>query len=466
MAEDIAQDLECYGMKGVDTPVLNSLAEEGLKYMNCYSTNPICSPNRTAMMTGTNQLLIGGENHRSNRNTPLRDPYKPFTYYLREAGYTCILGYSEVLSRGRKIDCNFKHQPLGDWEGEYGLFDKYDEFLPEDAPFFAQIQLRVTHRGDWWQEGRENSPSPVDPEEVELPPYLSDDPIVRMDWARYLDQIEYMDREIGVIIDDLKKKGLYDNTVILFIGDNGRCNIRGKGFLFDIGLRVPLIMHGPKGLFEPAVKEDLVSTTDITATILDLAGIEVPGFMTGQSVLAEDFNREYVLSTRDRWDEVIDRSRSLTGKSGLRYVRNDMLGVPYDAHHNYQEFYRPALHVMRALNLDGRLDEAQLQFFAPSKPKEQFFDLNTDPHELVNLIDDPAYAEQIALYREEIEKLERAYSYPEAEDDMGPLNLSYILDFVKYKFPEEYDRMLAGEEIGFIKYKNLYKEHLESLNAE
>ena len=84
---------------------------------------------------------------------PLGDGVKPITYYLREAGYTCILGNSNVMNKGRKTDCNFKHTPLGEWNGKnkFGLFDKYDEFTPEDQPFFAQVQLVVTHRGDWWK---------------------------------------------------------------------------------------------------------------------------------------------------------------------------------------------------------------------------------------------------------------------------------------------------------------------------
>ena len=114
MAEDIAPDLECYGMKSVQTPTLNKLAEEGIRYTNCFSTNPICSPNRSAMMTGVHQNKINAHHHRGNRDVPLAEPYKPFTYWLREAGYTTILGNPNVMDRGRKIDCNFKNTPLGE----------------------------------------------------------------------------------------------------------------------------------------------------------------------------------------------------------------------------------------------------------------------------------------------------------------------------------------------------------------
>ena len=156
MAEDISLDLECYGTKGVQTPNLNRLAAEGMRFNNCFVTNPICSPSRSSMMIGTHQLKINAHNHRSNRKVALPDPYKPFTYWLRESGYTTIIGHHGVMGYGRKIDCNFKTQMLGNWDGKenFGLFDKKDEFLAEDQPFFAQIQLVATHRGDWWDEVR------------------------------------------------------------------------------------------------------------------------------------------------------------------------------------------------------------------------------------------------------------------------------------------------------------------------
>lgn len=118
MAEDMGQDLECYGMKAVRTPNLNRMVEEGVIYRAACCTAPISSPSRSAMMTGVHQTVINAHNHRSNRDVPLGDGVKPITYYLREAGYTCILGNSNVMNKGRKTDCNFKHTPLGEWNGK------------------------------------------------------------------------------------------------------------------------------------------------------------------------------------------------------------------------------------------------------------------------------------------------------------------------------------------------------------
>ena len=458
MAEDIAPDLECYGMKAVKTPNLNKLAESGLMFTNCFVTNPICSPSRSAMMTGVHQTKINAQHHRSNRKIPLPENVKPFTYWLREAGYTTILGHEKVRGKGMKIDCNFKTQAIGPYDGvkNFGLFDKKQTLEPQDQPFFAQIQLNVTHRGDWWDEVRSQSKHPVNPDEVELPPYMEDHPVIRLDWAKYLDQIEYMDNEVGMLVQELKDKGMYENTVIIFIGDNGRCNVWGKGYLHDPGLRIPLIVNWPSGIKKNEVREEVISATDITATILDLAGVDVPDYMTGKSFMQDGFAREYAYGARDLWDEIMERSRSLsTGK--YRFIRNDMADQGWDMHQAYLEFYRPAVHIMRGLKADGKLSPAASVFFNPVKPKEEFYDLENDPFELNNLIDDPAYAEMIGKMREDLLKIEKEYQ--SADDTFEPTTPKsvQIFEWMKQAHPEIYEEMLNGKEVGFRRISQMYK---------
>jgi arylsulfatase A-like enzyme len=460
MAEDIGPDIECYGMSAVKTPHLNQLADEGIKYTHCFCTNPISSPSRSAMMTGVHQLKINAQHHRSNRDVPLEAPCRPFTALLREAGYTCILGNSHVMNKGRKTDVNFRHTPLGKWDGRenFGLFDKFDEFTPADQPFFAQIQLLVTHRGDWWDDIHAKSSHPVNPDAVVLPPYVADDPVIRKDWAKYLDQVEYMDGEVGRLVQELKDKGLYENTVIVFIGDNGRCNLRGKGFLFDTGLHVPLIIRGPEVVKGKKEVVDVVSTIDITASILDLAGVQIPAYMDGKPFIRQGQPvREYAFSARDLWDEVMDQSRSITSGK-WKYILNVMDYIPFDAHYAYMEFYRPAIHVMRKLYLAGKLTDNQKLYFEPYKPREQLYDLENDPDELNNLAENGQYQDVLKNLRAALDR-EVQYNTPEKQvfhpSDPGTLR---ILDFVRYYHPEAYARMLNGEEIGFGKYSKLYNE--------
>ena len=375
MAEDMGQDLECYGMKAVRTPNLNRMVEEGVIYRAACCTAPISSPSRSAMMTGVHQTVINAHNHRSNRDVPLGDGVKPITYYLREAGYTCILGNSNVMNKGRKTDCNFKHTPLGEWNGKnkFGLFDKYDEFTPEDQPFFAPVQLVVTHRGDWWSRVTAGSEHPVNPDSVELPPYLPDDARVRRQWASYLDQVEYMDNEVGMLMDELKRKGMMDNTIVFFIGDNGRCEVKGKGYLYEPGVKIPMIAWG-KGIRPSEVKE-LVSTLDISATVLDLAGAEMPDYLDGKPLFDRATGkaargRDTFYAARDNWDEIIDCMRSINTER-YKYIRNYMPEKGWDEHQQYLEFHRPAIHVLRELKKDGRLSSVQMQFMEEKKPAEE-----------------------------------------------------------------------------------------------
>ncbi|WP_066633026.1 sulfatase family protein [Labilibacter marinus] len=461
MAEDMSVDLACYGTKAVKTPVLDNMAAEGIRFDNCFVTNPICSPSRSAMMVGTHQVKINAHHHRSNRDVPLNENYKPFTYWLRDAGYTCVLGNHAVMKKGRKIDCNFKTEAIGEWDGKskFGLFDKYDRFEKEDQPFFAQIQLVVTHRGDWWNQVRQESKHPVNPAEVELPKFMADHPVVRLDWAKYLDQVEYMDNEIGMIWKELEDKGMADNTILIFIGDNGRCNIRGKGYLHDPGMHIPCIIYG-KGIEKGKVRKDVVSATDLTATVLDFAGIKVPDYMTGSPVFDKKFKREYVYGARDLWDEIEEDIKAVTSDK-WKYIRNDKPEQAFDAHQAYLEFYRPAVHVMRTLNEQGKLNEQEKLFFAQTKPTEELYDLENDPQELNNLASNPKYKKELLKLRKQTEKFDDEMK--PVGDDYNPVhpNSVDVIEWVKSERPELYQEMLAGVEIGFKKMVTEYKASLK-----
>ena len=460
MAEDISTDLGCYGFPEVRTPELDRLAAAGQRYTNAFVTNPICSPSRSAMLLGVHQRRSNTHHHRSNRDVPLAAPFRPLTQLLREAGYRTVLGHHGVLHRGRKIDVNFRHEALGPWDGhsQFGLFDRLDSLPTDGRPFFAQIQLAVTHRGDWWEDISRGAPDRHDPARVTLPPYLADHPAVRADWARYLDQLEFMDREVGMIRRELDSLGLADRTVLIFIGDNGRANLRGKGYLHDSGLRIPLIVYDPTGRWAgPPVDERVVSATDLTATILQLAGAELPDYLTGIPLYESPLRRQYVYATRDLWDEIAERSSAVTS-GRWKYIRNDRPAIPWDAGQAYPEFYRPALHAMRPRHAAGRLSPAEAIFFAPNKPAEELYDLTNDPHELTNLATAPAHAARLAELRALTARLDRRYAPRDSSyHPVHPTSVD-VLDYVRRHHPEASARMQAGEEIGFGKYLRMWED--------
>ena len=231
---------------------------------------------------------------------------------------------------------------------------------------------------------------------------MYDHKLIRLDWAKYLDQVEYVDQQVGKFFEYLKEEDLDQNTIVIFIGDNGRCNVRGKGYLFEPGINIPLLIYNPFNKKNKVIN-DLVTVTDLTATILDYAGIDKPKYMTGNSFLKDDFNREYVYAARDQWDEIMDKSRAIVTKK-WKYIRNYKPEIPYDASQAYLEFYRPAVHIMRTAKTKNLLTNAQLHFFKESKDLEELYDLENDPHETKNLALDPSFQNVINKFRIDMEK--------------------------------------------------------------
>lgn len=463
LSEDMSIDLECYGMQAVKTPVLNQLAETGIQFMNAYGTNSICSPSRSNMITGVHQNIINAQHHRSNRDIPLAKPYQPITKYLRDAGYTCIIGNKQVKGNGNKIDVNFKHQELGPWDGatQFGLFDKKGSFETADQPFFAQVTLNVTHRGGWWNSVSNQSKHRVNPDNVVLPPHYADTPVIREDWAKYLDQIEYMDNEVGMLLSDLESKGMRDNTIIIFIGDNGRCNIRGKGYLYEPGLHLPLIVNWPAGISGGKKDTRMVASVDVAATILEAAGVQLPEYMTSRSLIKKDENpREYIYSARDLWDEVLEQSRAITTKK-YRYIKNNITNQSYDAHQAYLEFYRPAVHIMRDLNDKGTLTDLQASFFEDSKSSEELYDIINDPFEAKNLINDPEYK----LIADEMRGHYKGWNTKNHDHGLDPINWANcpppnsvaVIEWLKKERPGIIKKMERGIEPGFGKLVEEFK---------
>lgn len=462
LSEDMSLDLECYGMAAVKTPVLNKLAATGIQYMNAYGNNSICSPSRSNMITGVHQNITNTHHHRSNRNVPLMAPYKPITSLLRDAGYTCIIGNKIARGSGGKIDVNFKHNAIGKWDGknEFGLFDKRGDFTKEDQPFFSQVTLAVTHRGDWWNEIRKISTHKVNPDDVVLPPHYADTPGIREDWAKYLDQIEYMDNEVGLLLADLDKKGMRENTIIIFIGDNGRSNIRGKGYVYEPGLHLPLIVNWPAGITGGKKDKRLVASVDVAATILEAAGIELPSYMTARSLIEKDKKpRKYIYSARDYWDEVLEQSRAITTHK-YRYIKNNITDKSHDAHQAYLEFHRPAVHIMRALKKENKLTPLQAKFFADKKEPEELFDLVKDPFETNNLINNPKYkrvAKKMRAYYKDWNTKNHDFGL-ESKESNPPSRAVDVLEWLKKDHPEVIEQMKQGIEPGYGKYSKKYRK--------
>ncbi len=385
LAEDIGPDLGCYGTPAVATPHLDQLASEGTLFHNCFCTSPVCSPSRSAMMTGMHQNAIGANQHRTKEKNPLPAGIRPLMHVLRDAGYYRAIG----CGHSAKTDLNFKTGDLfdgKDWKGRR-----------EGQPFFAQITLANTHRS--WSRDREH---PIDPAQVAIPPYSPDTPFVRRDWANGLEEIQKMDRQVGTILARLEEEGLAKNTAVIFAGDNGRCHIRGKQFLYDGGIHVPLIVRRPGNARHGTICNDLISAIDIPAAIIALAGSGIPAGMQGRDFLDRAKpRRKYVFAARDKMDNTHDAMRAVRSKR-FKYILNLMPERAWCQFNAYKEKQYPVLALMNVLHAESKLTAAQDRFMAACKPEEELYDLAVDPHEINNVAADPGYTKTLAAMRREL----------------------------------------------------------------
>lgn len=396
IAEDFGPALGCYGQKNVSTPNLDRLAHDGVRYDHFYTTAPVCSPSRSAFMTGMYQTTIGAHQHRTPDKKPLPDGVRILPHWMRDAGY--------FTANVEKLPESFGFEGTGktDWNfiSPGADFDSKDwSELSSHQPFFAQINFHETHR-------KFNGPNLADPSKIELPPYYPDHPVTRRDYARYFDAMMELDRKVGLILDQLKKEGLAENTIIFFIGDNGEAHVRGKQFCYEEGLHVPLIIRLPKSVtppknFRPGSADDrLLEAIDLAPTMLTLVGADIPPKMQGRTFLGEKAGKpkQYIFGARDRCDETAMRIRTARD-ARYRYIRNFTPEVPFLAPNNYKEKQYPVWNLLKELNVAGKLTSAQAALCAPRMPEEELYDLQSDPHEIKNLANSDQPKDQAALKR-------------------------------------------------------------------
>lgn len=388
--EDWSPDLSCYGTPGIHTPHVDKLAAEGIRFEYAFTTSPVCSTSRSAMMTGFHQNYIGAQQHREYDKKPLPYGIRPIPHLFAEAGY-----FTALMSS--KTDCNF----LPDKRSALFMGTDWKQ-RKTDQPFFARITFGGTHR-PW----KRDPQRPISIKDVEVPPYYADTPFIRRDWANGLEQMQIVDREVGSLLDRLDKEGLAENTIVVFIGDHGRCHIRGKQFLYDSGIRIPMIIRWPGTIRAGQVSRHLVMSIDICATLLDAAGITPPIPLHGRNLFGDSVaDRRFIFAARDRMGDTHDAMRCIRSKEH-KLILNLMPERAWCQYSGYKEGSYPALAEMNVLNLTGKLTPAQAAFFANTKPEVELFDLRKDPHETVNLATNPGYVTVREVLLHELENWRR-----------------------------------------------------------
>jgi len=382
VSEDNNPFLGCYGYKLARTPTLDRLAAEGILYENCFSQAPVCAPSRFTLITGMYATSCGPAHHmRAQGKIPSN--LRGFPAYLRDAGYYC--------TNNAKTDYNAPINMKDTWDESSRTAHWRNR--PAGKPFFAVFNHEVTHEGQLFPENiarYKPLPSPTDPARIALPPYHPDLPEFRTDWANYFDQMARLDEQVAGLLRQLEEDGLAEDTVVFYYADNGGVLPRSKRFCYDSGLHVPLIIRFPKKLrhlapANPGRRIDApVSFVDFAATVLSLAGLDVPKHMQGHAFAGPKNAgpQQYAYCFRNRMDERYDMVRTARDKR-YRYMRNYMPHLIYGQHVEYM-FQMRSMQAWEKAYREGKLSGPQ-KFFWEEKPAEELYDLQNDPFEVKNL---------------------------------------------------------------------------------
>lgn len=395
---------DLYDSRGANMPSINFLKENGLLFLNTFSNAPVCSVARSTIISGCYAPRTGTQYHRKMQKVPMPDGLSMFPYYLREAGY--------YTSNNAKEDYNYITSE-GTWDASSRQATYRDRI--NGQPFFHVQNFGVTHEGQlhFDRADLDSVVTSMDPDSISVFPYLPNTSLSRYTFARSVDNHLKADIEIGQFIDQLKEEGLLDNTIIFYFGDHGGVLPRSKGYLYESGLHVPLIVYVPKQYqsLSPfpvgnAVRS-FIQFVDFAPTVLQLAGIDIPTQMDGQPFMGagisdEELNeRSYAFSYADRFDEKYDLVRAVR-KGKYKYIRNYQPSSP-DGLFNYYRYKMLAFREWQELFQKGMLNDVQQRFFLPNMP-EELYDLEEDPDEINNLANDAGYDQMLQSLRDVLKK--------------------------------------------------------------
>ena len=404
------QFIGCYGNKDARTPVINQLADEGVRFTNAFSTGTVCSPSRSTIITGVKTYKTGTGNHRSNY--PIPGFMKGFPYYIQNQGY--------YTTNNAKTDYNvanaghFTNEAWDESSNTAGWWNRNP-----GQPFFAVFNFNESHQSrtmtqpySWYLENVIDALLPGDrigEDEFSLPPFYNDTPEMRRQYARVYNSIKLTDNKIGELLDRLERDNLRDRTIIFFYADHGQGIPRGKTNGINLGYRVPFIIWFPEKYkhLSPwgtggVVVDELIDFTDLAPTIISLAGGKVPEHMTGRAFLGIERSDpvDYLFLNSDRSDNGIDMVRSVTNGRYI-YSRNYMPFIYEVRYIRYMEIGE-IKQLMRRDLAENRLNPLQKSLFE-ERPPEFLFDIEKDIWETNNLAYDPAYSKVMEQMRKQLE---------------------------------------------------------------
>jgi len=406
--EDISPYLGCYGCGIAQTPNLDRMAAEGIRFTRAYANAPVCAVARSALLTGMHSCTLGTHQMRSHVQLP--DSIPAYPKILRDAGYYCTNNSKE------DYNSNFIRDPAL-WD-ESSKAAHYKNRKP-GQPFFAVFNFTVTHESQLGEErikryvdGKQIPRTPrVNPADIELPPYHPDLPDIREDWARLHDLITLMDTTmVGEKLRELEEEGVAEDTIVFFYSDEGGQLSRSKRYIYNVGTQVPLIVRFPEKWHHLAPAEPgsaigrLVSFVDLPKTAISLAGLPVPELMQGRVFLGPHAEAppDTVFFYRDRMAERYDFSRAVTDGRWY-YIRNFMPHRPRGRDARYGFTVQANWNAWERHYDTGKCDAIQSQFFQP-KPVAELFDTQEDPWHVQNLLDRPDHGETLQRLEDDLDR--------------------------------------------------------------
>tara|TARA_B100001057_G_scaffold481014_1_gene554551 strand:- start:378 stop:2207 length:1830 start_codon:yes stop_codon:yes gene_type:complete len=393
--------LRLYEEGGAAMPNIEKLAENGLVFQNAFSNAPVCSVARSTLITGSYAPRIAAQYHRRGAMAPMPEGLRMFPHYLREAGY--------YTTNNSKTDYNLSDKGMWDESSNKATYRNRGF----EQPFFHVQNFGRTHEGQlhFTEEFMEENATETDPHAIKVFPYHPDTPVFRYTYAKFQDHHIETDAQMGGFLARLKDDGVADDTIVFYYGDHGGVLPRGKGYAYESGLNVPLVVYAPEKwrhlLPVNAGKsvDGFVSFIDFGPTVLNLAGVDVPETMDGKPFLGEGVTardldrRDEAFGYADRFDEKYDLVRTFR-KGKYKYIRNYQ-PFNFDGLFNDYRYKMLAYREWSAMYQAGELNAVQSQFFEP-REAEALYDIEKDPHETNNLADDPKSASVLRDLRQRL----------------------------------------------------------------
>ncbi len=377
--------MQLFDPNGIATPAIEGMAEAGILFTRAFSNAPVCSVARSTLISGCYAPRTGTQYHRRSELVPMPEGLRMFPAYLREAGYYTTNNHKEDYNYVKSEGTWDESSPAAHWTNR-----------SPGQPFFHMESHAQTHESCLhFGPGLPDTYTPVtDPAAVFLFPQHPDTELFRFTAAYYRDRILAVDSIVGSVLRQLEESGELENTFVFYFSDHGGVLPGSKGYLWESGLHVPLVVRIPKnfshlaGSVAGSASGRFVSFVDFGPTLLALAGIDLPDGIDGVPFMNTGTDPGTAFGYADRFDEKYDMVRTVRFGQ-FKYMRSYQ-PFNFDGLQNNYRYRCLAYRQWRDLYQEGSLDPLQRAFFEPREP-EALYDLSGDPYETRNLAEDPAY---------------------------------------------------------------------------